>query len=305
MSVLVIGACGMIGGQVIELLLSRDESVVGFDARPPSDDIIGGIPFVRGDLNDAPRLYGTLKRHGIRQIVHAGAISAPMMEADNPYLVCQTNVLGTVQVFEAARVFGIERVINFGSVSGYGTVLGETITEETPFAPTSVYGVTKAFSDMLGTVYSKDHGLDVISLRPSLVYGPRRPSWEPVREMIRGGLDGLPVQLNAAPDQTHAPVYARDVARAVIAALAVRDPAQRSLNIGGSERTTLAATATLVRTIVPGPPIAFEQPASDPAAPGPACLDFSAATRVLGYVPEWPLERAIANYATWLRAHRS
>ena len=305
MSVLVTGACGMIGGQVIELLLSRGERVIGFDARPPTDEIIGSIPFVRGDLNDAPRLYGALKRHDVRRIVHAGAISAPFIEADNPYLVCQTNVLGTVQVFEAARVFGIERVVNFGSVSGYGTVVGDTITEETPFAPTSVYGVTKAFSDMLGTVYSKDHGLDVISLRPSLVYGPRRPSWEPVREMIRGGIEGLPVQLDAAPDQTHAPVYARDVARAVIAALAVRDPEIRSFNIGGNERTTLAATAALVRTIVPGPPIEFQQPATDPSIPRPARLDYSAATRILGYVPEWPLERAIADYAVWLREHNS
>ena len=305
MSVLVTGACGMIGGQVVELLLARGERVVGYDMRPPTDDRIGGIPFVRGDLNDPPRLYGALRKYQVRQIVHTGAISAPFIEADNPFLVCQTNVLGTVQVFEAARVFGVKRVVNFGSVSGYGTVLGGSITEETPFAPTSVYGVTKAFSDMLGTVYSKDHGLDVISLRPSLVYGPRRPSWEPVREMIRGGLAGRPVELDAAPNQTHAPVYARDVARAVVAALDARDPTQRSFNIGGGERMTLAEAAALVRTIVPGPPISFQLPAIDASTPGPARLDYSAATRLLGYAPEWPLERAIADYAAWLKDHSS
>src|SRR5712692_5814246 len=99
MTYLVTGVCGMIGGQVAEMLRARGDPVVGYDSRLPSDDSrIAGVAYVRGDLNDHPRLYGAMKQHGVRKVVHAGAISAPFIEADNPYLVCQTNILGTINV---------------------------------------------------------------------------------------------------------------------------------------------------------------------------------------------------------------
>jgi len=147
MTVLVTGVSGLIGGQVAELLRARGETVVGYDLRPPSDERLADVPFVRGDLNDHPRLYGLFKEHGVRKVVHAGAISAPHIAPDIPYLVCRINILGTLHVYEAARLFGAERVVNFGSVSGYGDVPEGEITEQTRFAPTSVYGVTKATGD--------------------------------------------------------------------------------------------------------------------------------------------------------------
>jgi len=302
-TVLVTGVAGLIGGQVAELLRAGGEAVVGHDLRRPADARLRDLPFVRGDLNDHPLLYRTMQRHGVRRVVHAGAISAPSIEADNPFLVCQVNILGTLNVFEAARLLGVERVVHFGSVSGYGDVpAGVRVTEETRFAPTSVYGVTKAAVDMLGAAYAKDHGLDVVALRPTLVYGPRRPSYEPVRELIRGALSGEGAVLPARADQPHVPVYAKDVARAVLAALDAPAPARRSYNVGGGETFTLAEAAEVVSRLVPGVRVAFDPPPGAGAG-APMAFDISAAARDLGYRPEWPLERAVPDYAAWLREH--
>jgi UDP-glucuronate 4-epimerase len=304
MMVLVTGVCGLIGGQVAEALSARGEQVVGYDARSPADDArIAGVAYVRGDLNDSPRLYGTFKAFGITHVVHAGAISAPFLEADNPFLVCQTNILGTVNVYEAARLFGVARLVNFGSESGYGAPAVERIDEDTPLRPTTVYGVTKATSDLLGSVYAAQLGLDVVSLRPCLVYGPRRPSYEPVKELIRSGLTGVPATLRGEPGQTHQAVYAADVAQAVLAALTAPTLPRRSYNVTAGEITTLAQVVERVREPLPG---AAARYVPDPiAAPEPRpVIDITAISQDLGYRPGWPLDRGIADYARWLREHR-
>jgi UDP-glucose 4-epimerase len=301
-SVLVTGISGLIGGAVAELLLARDDRVVGYDVRPPADDRLSAAAFVRGDLNDHPLLYRTFKHHGVRKVVHAGAISSPSIEPDNPFLVCRINILGTLQVYEAARLFGVERVINFGSIANYGDVPSGTITEESRFAPTSVYGVTKAAGDMLGAVYSADHGLDVVSLRPTGVHGPRRPSYEPTRELIRAALSGQRAALRGSPTQPYGPVYGRDVARAVLAALDAPTLPRRAYNVGGGERLTLAGAAELVARLVGPVPVDYDR-LSAPGAEGGAEFDFSAIQRDLGYRPQWSLERAVPDYAAWLRDH--
>lgn len=302
MAILVTGVCGMIGGQVAEALRARGEEVVGYDARqPPDDDRIAGVDYVRGDLNDPPRLYGTFRRFPIRKVVHAGAISAPFLEADNPYLVCQTNILGTLSVFEAARVFGVERVVNFSSEAAYGTVSAPTIGEDTAFSPDTVYGVTKATGDFLGNVYARQKLLDVVSLRPCLVYGPRRPSYEPTREMIRGALTGTETVLPAGPDLPHQAVYARDVARAVLALLDARELPRRAYNVTGGETITLGQLAERVSSVLPDLRVRFRSD-SPPAEPRPI-IDISAMSRDFSYRPAWPLERGIPDYLEWLRRH--
>jgi nucleoside-diphosphate-sugar epimerase len=304
MTVLVTGVCGMIGGQVAELLCARGDTVVGYDSRSPSDDSrIAGVAYVRGDLNDHPRLYGALKEHNARKVVHAGAISAPFLEADNPYLVCQTNILGTINVYEACRLFGIERVVNFGSEAGYGVLPGSIVDEDTPLRPTSIYGVTKATGDMLGRVYAEQFGLDVVSFRPTLVYGPRRASYEPVRDMILGALRGQEVTLPASSALPFQGVYAKDVALAVLVALDAPRVPRRSYNITSGETFTLAEVAEAVRRHLLGARVRFEpDPGQPPPEPRPT-YDISAITRDLAYQTTWPLERAIPDYIEWLRGH--
>jgi UDP-glucose 4-epimerase len=302
MSVLITGINGLIGGAVAELLLARGDPVVGYDLRSPADDRLRGASFVRGDLNDHPLLYRVFSEHGVRKVVHAGAISSPSIEPENPFLVCRINILGTLQVYEAARLFGVERVVNFGSIAGYGDVPSGRITEETRFAPTSVYGVTKATGDMLGAVYSTSHGLDVVSLRPTGVHGPRRPSYEPTRELIRGALRGQPVRLQGSPAQPYGPVYGRDVARAVVAVLDAPALPRRAYNVGAGERLTLGRAAELVERLVGAVSVGYDPPSS-PGGGSDAELDLSTIHRDLDYRPEWPLERAIPDYAAWLRDH--
>jgi nucleoside-diphosphate-sugar epimerase len=294
----------MIGGQVAELLRARGDAVVGYDSRWPSEDSrIAGVEYVRGDINDHPRLYGAMQKHSVRKVVHTGAISAPFLEADNPFLVCQTNIVGTLNVYEASRVFGVERVINFGSESGYGILHGPVVDESAPLRPTTIYGVTKATGDMLGTVYSEQLGLDVVSFRPTLVYGPRRFSYEPARDMIRAALSGSEATIPAPANLPFQGVYARDVAAAVVLALDGPRAPRRSYNITSGETFTLAQVADAVREHLPGLRVRWQPDPSQPAPEPRPVYDISALSTDLGYRTAWPLAKAIPDYIEWLRAH--
>src|SRR3954451_19669805 len=106
--VLITGASGFIGHPVAAAIAEEGWTAIGFDiaaAAPTS----GNVRMERGDVTDAHRIYRVLREHAIDTIVHTGGFSGPMLERDNPYRVCHTNVVGTLNLLEAARVNGIKR----------------------------------------------------------------------------------------------------------------------------------------------------------------------------------------------------
>lgn len=101
------------------------------------------------------------------------------------------NVDGTLGVFEAARLAGIKRVVNFSSETVYGAVEG-TVTENTPVHPSTPYAVTKVATEWLGQVYQARYGLDVVSLRIAQVYGPGNNMPEILGDLFKAIKKGAP-----------------------------------------------------------------------------------------------------------------
>jgi nucleoside-diphosphate-sugar epimerase len=143
----------------------------------------------------------------------------------------------------------------------------------------------------------------LVSFRPTLVYGPRRASYEPVRDMIRGALRGQEATLPASPALPFQGIYARDVARAVLAALDAPSLPRRSYNVTSGETFTLADVAEAIQRHLPGARVRFQpEPGQPPPEPRPI-YNISAISRDLGYQTAWPLERALPDYIAWLREH--
>jgi nucleoside-diphosphate-sugar epimerase len=135
------------------------------------------------------------------------------------------------------------------------------------------------------------------------VYGPRRASYEPVRDMICGALANVEVTLPSPQDLPFQAVYVKDVARAVLAALDAPTLPRHSYNITSGEQFTLSQVSEAVQRHLPGARVRFQP---DPAQPAPdprPIYNISALTRDLGYQTAWPLERAIPDYVEWLREH--
>jgi UDP-glucose 4-epimerase len=298
-STLVTGGLGYLGRHVVDRLADQGAAVVSYNrdfATSPRPE----VTCVQGELYDLPRLVDTLRRHDVGRIVHTAAMSHPELSVELPITTVTANVDGTVHVLEAARMAGVRRIVNFSSECAYGHVDGP-VREDAPLRPTTPYGVTKVATELLGHVYTERYGLDVVSLRPTELYGPGNRMPQYLREMLRAALDGEPYRLERGGDQRFHFVHVEDVARATELAAGVEAPRQRVLNITGGSQTRLADAAAIVREAVPGADIEVGPGVLDLDQQGP--YDISAAGSELGYEPSWTLEDGVRAYAEHLREH--
>lgn len=169
--VLVTGAGGCIGSWVLALLGRAGVPAVGYDLtddkrRPRllmQDEAVDKIPWETGDIADSDRVLKVVRNHGVRAIIHLAALQVPFCRAD-PINGAKVNVVGTVNVFEAARSQGLKRLAFASSIAAY------SFFPDQPWLPT-LYGAYKYCDEMIGKVYFENWDVPSIGLRPGVVYG--------------------------------------------------------------------------------------------------------------------------------------
>ncbi len=183
---LVTGAAGCIGAWVVRLLLDEGVPVVATDlsadlhrfqlisqGRPESkhDD---KLEFDQLDVTSSADVAAMVAGRGITHIVHLAGLQLPFCAADPP-LGAMVNVVGTVNVFEAIRASGRTVGLAFASSAAvFGDPLGHRaglVADTSELLPDSFYGVYKAANEGTAKVYSREHGIGSICLRPFIVYG--------------------------------------------------------------------------------------------------------------------------------------
>jgi UDP-glucose 4-epimerase len=301
MTTLVTGGSGFIGRQVADRLLENGERVVTYDRGPPRTSLPPDVARVRGELFDLRRLLTTIADHGVRRIVHAAGMSDPLLSIGMPTTTVAANADGTVHLLEAARLAEFDgRIILLSSTSVHGHNDG-LIDEESPLRPRTPYAATKAFSDLLGQVYGRRFGLDVLSLRLSEAYGPGRTQPGAVQDILDAAVERRPLRVPTGADHPCHPIHIDDVARAVDAALAA-SPSHRGIYlVTGGERVSLGQVVALVRDRIPAAHIEFS-PGEHTVLDRQSRVDITAADRELGYRPRWGLARGIDDYCAWREA---
>jgi nucleoside-diphosphate-sugar epimerase len=303
--ILVTGGRGYVGQWIVRTLVEAGRPVVTYDR-----DYWPGAPGViatHGELQDATRLARVLEEQRVGRVIHTASISHPDVSVQMPVATFQANAMGTVELYEAARLAGVERVVNFSSSSIYGFHDGR-VDERTPLEPRTPYGVSKIAGDLLGRVYRDLYAFDVFSLRVFWVYGPGQKLPEYTHDLLRAALDGAPFWLAQGADHPLPMVFVRDVAAAaILAADAPRDAiAQAAYNISGPEWPTLGELAARVRALIPGADLEIgpgDLPLDQLGDHRIGAVDIGAAARDLGYRPAWDLERGLGEYAEWLRSN--
>lgn len=297
-AILVTGAAGLIGFTLAARLQASGRPVIGMDLAAPAGAF--DFPFIAADLGDVHKLYEALDQD-VRGIIHCGAISGPMLLLDNPRSIVQSNIMGSANIFEAARQRDLRRVVYCSSTSAYGDHPKslEICTEDTPLNAVDIYGATKASGDILARAYAAQHGLDSVALRFSWVYGPRRSTDCLIRELLLDALEGRQSRYAFGADFARQYVYIEDVVDAAIAAYDSADLGARAFNITGGGRSSFEDIIAAVRAVVPVADIVNE--GSEGADLNHALMDLTAARDVLGWQPQWSLEAGVRAYADWLR----
>ena len=152
---LITGGSGQVGAELAHILVAREEDVVIFDIVKSNliSDIENEVLFVRGNLGIWPEVLNVVKNNGITHIYHMGAMLTSVSE-DNPWASFQSNVVGTTNILEAARLFGVEQVMFTSSIGTFGVIEGDSLSDMTLQRPGSFYGIGKLYCEGLGREYA-------------------------------------------------------------------------------------------------------------------------------------------------------
>lgn len=219
------GAQGCIGSWIVKALAERGDTPVVFDR---SDDArrlsaimspvdLERVRFVVGDITDAGAVLAALKESSAKRVIHLAGLQVPTCQAD-PVAGAVVNVLGTLNVFEAARTLSAEKVVYASSAAVFGRSEDDVSVDETAACePATHYGVFKRTNEGSARVYFLSHALSSIGLRPLTVYGVNRDSGltsDPTKAM-KAAVLGVPfhISFSGATDFQ----YVADTAAAFIA----------------------------------------------------------------------------------------
>ena len=183
-NVLVTGGSGFIGSWVLRELFKRGARPVVYDLQRGDerwerilDTDAARVVFVEGDLTDIDQLSVACREHAITHVIHLGALLTPACQSD-PWLGCQVNVLGSVAVFEQARLNPqrIKSISFASSLAVYGPEPDDVVRSsdiDTTHTP-SFYGAYKRSVELIARQYWQHFGIGSFGLRPHVVYGPER-----------------------------------------------------------------------------------------------------------------------------------
>lgn len=315
MTTLIIGA-GLVGSQIADILVARGERPVLMD-RSAQPEALGEIvdlsrvALVEGDVLRPLSISEVIGRHAVTRIVHMAANPLLTMGAQrDPFAAIELNIMGTVNVLEAARVHGVKRVVvassnvlNHFLAGGEGK--GDPTREEAFPRPTTFYASTKQAMESLGLNYARWCGLEFAAMRYGAVAGPwsGRGGGGP-SNVMRGALENALRGAEAVVPATDLEwVYSKDAALGTVLALEAANLGSRVFNITMGYVCSPAELAEAIKAAVPGARVRVETPA-EAAVALPQMLagsDLRLVQDVLGFTPKYRMREAVADLAAWLK----
>ena len=280
MSTLVIGGNGFIGRNLVKRIIQDKEttSVVSMDVVPPKETFMKAIEkhvdkfhFVRGDVSQLEDVVNVMKSFTVEKVVHCAFLLVQDTE-NMPRLNAKLNIFGTSNVFEAAKLLGVSRVIHFSSSAVYGAQdeYGDRdVMEDDKPHPSSAYGIAKQLNDRIAAKYVEQHGINIVTVRPSFGCGHGRDSLgakDRFTSLVSLPAVGEPVFVPDDKSNLYAMIYIDDIVEATRAVLYAESPKYPMYNVAGPAYS-LAQVADLVYKHIPDAKIEFGNKVGKKSAP--------------------------------------
>ena len=318
MRILLTGCAGFIGSWTASLLLDLGHEVAGVDA--PHDihasrlqesrlgNLVdrSGFTFQPVDIRDTIALREVLARRNeserISAVINLAALAGVRRSVEEPSAYYEVNVLGTLNLLEMCREFGVGRFILASTSSVYGAGIDGPVSEDADSSrPLSPYAASKMAAETLLYSYHHLHGIDAVALRYFTVYGPAgRPDMS-VFKFISAVAEGEPITVYGDGTQQRDFTYVDDVARGTVDALGVTG--YETINLGYGSPVVLNDVIRLVEEAV-GKAAIIEYQERHLADPLMAWADISRARDVLGWTPMTGIEEGIRRTVEWYTANR-
>jgi nucleoside-diphosphate-sugar epimerase len=305
MNILITGA-GLIGSHAARQMVDAGHKVVLFDLSP-NRDYIGKVvgkdkaDVVAANMLDLPALLTALERFNVDTMVHtAGLIGGRVQE--NSYTGATNNILGTINILEAARLRKLRRVVYVSTFGVYDRekISDSVIRETHPIGGHNLYTVTKLCSEHLVHSYTEQYKLDTIIIRPGGVFGRGfyvggSTVGKVMRDLALAMIKGDPITIEAKTYGPNEYVYGKDVGLALFLACQAQNPKQRTYNAGTGSVHGVEELAQVVREVAPKIEVKVSgSVTADKSRSIP--MDISVSKSELGYVPKFPLKEALRDY---------
>ena len=307
---LVTGAGGFIGGHLAAALVEAGDRVRAFlrynsrsalgtlDWHDPA--VVASIEVVFGDLRDIESVERAMA--GVDVVYHLGAQVAIPYSYVNGRDFFETNVLGTLNVAEAALRRDVRRVVHTSTSEVYGTARSVPMVEEHPLEAQSPYAASKVGADKLVDAYARSHGLPAVIVRPFNTYGPHQSTRAVVPTIITQALAGDRLHLGEL-DTRRDLTYVTDTVAGFVAAAHSDAALQRTVHLGTGQDVSVREIVALVEAII-GRELTvvvdgdrLRPPASEVRR---LLSDPGLARRLIGWQPAVDLRTGLSRTVEWL-----
>ncbi len=319
---LITGGCGFIGRRLIELWGGRARCIRVVDnlsvggradlaavtafrevtAGELSASPGPGVELVAADIRDAETALRAAE--GMDVIIHLAANTGVEPSVRNPRLDCESNVLGTLNYLEAARLGGVRRFV-FASSSAPVGECTPPVHEELAARPVSPYGASKLAGEGYCSAYKRTFGIETVALRFSNVYGPLSSHKSSVvASFLRAALAGQEVTIHGDGSQTRDFLYIDDLVEAVVLAMNAGGAGGEAVQIATGRETSINELLALLDPLLAGHGVALRARRGEPRL-GDVPKMYSLvdkAERLLGWKPRTSLAEGLEKAVAWFLA---
>jgi nucleoside-diphosphate-sugar epimerase len=323
MTTLVTGGNGWVPSHIVRRLARRGERVISYDLMEPDHllsemlgDAIEQVTFVHGDITDRASLLAAARDHGVTKLIHAAVITPRQeWEVREPDRIIDVNIGGTVNALEVARsLSGFERFVYVSSCAVWGDQPGVTeLNEEAVPNPSGLYPVTKLASESICRRYAELFGLDIVSMRPSNVFGPMErdtPGYRggtELREMLRLYAEGKPILVNSLAGPWRDWTYVEDIAEGIERAWATPNLPHEVYSLTCGHLFSIGDVLEAFKRHLPDleyrvVPEADANYLVDGSDPGPLPVNTRLRT-AFGWTPPTTFDEGMRQYLEWVLAN--
>jgi UDP-glucuronate 4-epimerase len=309
---LVTGGAGFIGSHLVDHLLAEPGARVTvvdnfndfYDPAIKRANIAAHLErddfeLVEADITNSQAINDLFARANFDCVVHLAARAGVRPSLANPLAYEETNVRGTFNLLEAARLNKVPKFIFGSSSSVYGVNPKLPFSEDDAVSnPISPYAVTKIEGEAACRLYNTAHGMPIVCLRLFTVYGARQRPDLAIHKFARLILGGKPVPIFGDGTTRRDYTYIDDIISGVLAAIQYDQTEFEIINLGESQMIELRRLVELLENALGKRAIIDHQP-EQPGDVPVTYADISKARRLLGYNPQTDIEAGIAKLVAW------
>lgn len=307
MKILVTGGAGFIGSHLVDTLLADGRQVVVLDNfstgkrnNLPQDH--PALSVIDGDIRDLSTVDAATA--GVDAIVHLAAVASVQASIADPVTTHQVNLVGTLNLLQAAREHHVRRFVYASSAAVYGDTAQLPIDEDEPPAPLTPYAADKLAGEHYCDFYGRQFGLEPVVFRFFNIFGPRQDPTSPYSGVIsiflKQAMDRRSMTVFGDGEQSRDFVYVDDLVRLLTDAITARKPPVQPVNVGNGHQTSLNELLQMIGDFA-GAPLVIRYDSPRAGDIRHSCADNQRICQQLNYHSRHSIAEGLRTTFAWMK----